>query len=432
LRIGRAELGQRSETVRRSNLSAIVRSLHERGPQSRSALVTATGLTRSAIRALVGELTTAGLAAEAAAGPQGTPGRPSTVVRLVPTGAVVLGMEILVDSMAAAIVGLGGEVLDQVRVDRPRGHLAPDEVVADLAALTGPMRRRAGDSLIGAGAAVAGVVHHPDGFVDVAPNLGWQAVPLAARLRHELRLSVPTVVANEADAGVLAEHRRGAAVGIDDVLFVSGEVGVGGGVLSGGLPLSGAAGYGGEIGHLPVNPGGAPCRCGSVGCWETVVGEGALLALAGLPPDAGRPGVDRVLAAAEAGSPAAIAALDHVGRWLGIGLGGLVNVLNPRLVVLGGIYGHLLPAVRPAVEAELERHSLRGPRGMVRVVPAALGADAPLIGAAELAFEPLLADPAAYFPDPGSAIHVASVSMPLAEQPVHPAAAAAGATKGPA
>jgi predicted NBD/HSP70 family sugar kinase len=409
LRIGgRVELGQRSETVRRSNLAAITRCLHVRGPQSRSDLVAATGLTRSAIRGLVGELAAAGLVTEDAAVPQGNPGRPSPVVRLLPAGALVLGIEILVDSVAAAIVGLGGEVLEQVRVDRPRGHLAVDEVARDLAGLTHAMLARAGDSLVGVGVAVAGVVRHADGLVEMAPNLGWRDVPLGARLEHLLDLGVPFAVANDADLGILAEHRRGAAIGVDDALFISGEVGVGGGILTGGELLRGAAGYAGEIGHLPLNPGGNPCRCGSIGCWETVVGEGALLALAGLPPDAGRPGVDTVLRDAAAGVPEAMAALDHVGRWLGIGIAGLVNLFNPQLVVLGGMHGRILPAVRPVVEAEMARRALPASRAMVRIVASSLGQDAPLLGAAELAFEPLLADPADHFPAPSRQLHLAS------------------------
>lgn len=395
---GRVELGQRSETVRRSNLAAITRCLHELGPQSRSELVAATGLTRSAIRGLVGELAAAGLAAEEAAVPQGTPGRPSTVVRLVPTGAVALGIEILVDSLAAALVGLGGEVLASVRVDRARGHLSVDDIATDLARLTAPMHADAGATLVGVGVAVAGVVRRTDGLVAMAPNLGWSDVPLGAILRRSLRLAVPVAVANEADLGALAEHRRGSAIGMDDVLFVSGEVGVGGGIIAGGQPLTGSAGFAGEIGHLPLNPAGSLCRCGSTGCWETETGEGALLALAGLPPDAGRPGVDAVLLAAAAGSPIASAALDHVGRWLGIGLAGLVNLLNPQVVVLGGMHGRILPAVLAVVEAEVTRRALAPSRALVRIVPASLGADAPLLGAAELAFEPLLSDPAGFFP----------------------------------
>ena len=186
-------------------------------------------------------------------------------------------------------------------------------------------------------------------------------------------------------------------MGVDNVLFISGEVGVGGGLIVDGRPLTGVAGYGGEIGHIPVNPAGAACRCGSVGCWETEVGEGALLRRAGHPAAGGRAAVEAVLREAADGSPVALAALDHVGRWLGLGLAGLVNVLNPRLVVLGGLFGriHPLDRGRPSRRSSTAGR-LPAPRALVRVVPASLGVDAPLLGAAELAFEPLLADPAAW------------------------------------
>lgn len=408
MRLGRVDVGQRSETVRRSNLSAIVRQLHERGLLSRSDLVAATGLTRSAIRGLVGELAGAGLVTETEAVRLGTPGRPSPLVRLNPDAAVVLGIEILVDSIAAAIVGLGGETLAEVRADRPRGHLSIESVVADLAELASDLRSRVDAPMIGVGVAVAGVVRRSDGLVSFAPNLGWTDVPLGARLARALGVTVPIDVANDADLGLLAEHRRGAAVGVDDVLYVSGEVGVGGGVIVNGHPLTGVAGYGGEIGHMPVNPGGVPCRCGSIGCWETEVGEGALLALAGLPPDAGRAGVETVLRDAAAGSPVAAAAMEHVGRWLGIGLAGLINVFNPQLIVLGAMHARIYPWVRPAAEAEIARHALPAPRALVRIVPATLGEDAPLLGAAELAFEPLLADPATRVGPRDGSLHLAT------------------------
>ena len=122
-------VGQRSETVRRANLSAIVRELHHRGPLSRSELVSRTGLTRSAIRGLIGELAAAGLVAEERAAPLGIPGRPSPVVRLDASRSVVLALEISVDSLAAAAVGPGGEVLDVVRIDRPRGQLTVDRTI---------------------------------------------------------------------------------------------------------------------------------------------------------------------------------------------------------------------------------------------------------------------------------------------------------------
>lgn len=392
------EIGQRSETVRRANLSAIARELHARGPLSRSDLVALTGLTRSAIRSLIGEFVEAGLVSEERAAPLGTPGRPSAVVRLNPENAVVMALEISVDSLAAAEVGLGGHVLDRVRVDRPRGHSSVDAVVADLADLAASLqaRRPRRRPIIGIGVAVVAIVRRSDGFVSMAPNLGWRDVPLDQRLAVALDTDVPISVANDADLGALAEVRRGAAIGADDVLFIRGEVGVGGGLIVGGQPLTGAAGFGGEVGHIPVNQNGSACRCGSFGCWETEVGEGALLLRAGHPPGGGRSEVAAVLREAGSGSAAALSALDNVGHWLGFGLAGLVNTFNPQLVVLGGLFGRIYPYVTRTMNGELDRRVLPASRAMLKVVPSTLGVDAPLIGAAELAFDPLLADPAAW------------------------------------
>jgi predicted NBD/HSP70 family sugar kinase len=403
-------IGQRSETVRRSNLSAIVGELHADGPLSRSDLVARTGLTRSAIRALIGELAAAGLVSEGRAALLGTPGRPSPMVRPSPEGAEVLALDVAVDSVAVAVVGLGGEVIAQKRVDRPRGHTTPDATVADLVELTSQVTGgTAGhEDLVGIGVAVAALVRRPDGFVSTAPNLGWRDVPFGDLLAAGLGTLAPISIGNEADLGALAELRRGAAIGRDDVLFISGEVGVGGGLIVGGLPLTGAAGYGGEVGHMPVSPAGRTCGCGAVGCWETEVGEGSLLVRAGHPADGGRDAVDAVLRDAAAGSPEALDALRENGRWLGIGLAGLVNVLNPELVVLGGLFGRIHPFVRTSIDEELDRRALAAPRRLVEVIPAKLGVDAPLLGAAELAFEALLANPADWMRPRRPAVELAS------------------------
>jgi predicted NBD/HSP70 family sugar kinase len=394
----REATGQRSETVRRANLSTIINELHLRGPLSRSELVQRTGLTRSAIRGLIGELSSAGLVSEERSTSIGMPGRPSPVARPQHDRVVVLAIEIAVDSLAVALVGLGGNVIERVRVDRARGHLDAERIVADLARLARPLIARlpARTTVVGIGVSMVGVIRAPDGMVRVAPNLGWHDVPLPELLDRALRLAVPVSVANDADLGALAEHRRGAAVGVDDVLYIAGEVGVGGGVIAAGRALAGASGYAGEIGHMPVNPAGAACRCGSIGCWETEVGERVLLQRVGQRQTGGRAAVDAVFAAAETGAPAAREALSTTGSWLGIGLAGLVNVFNPSLIVLGGLFGRMHPLVSAEVDDALDRRAFRAAREVVRVVPAALGMDAPLLGAAELAFEPLLVDPAGW------------------------------------
>ena len=393
----RAVPGQRSETIRRANLSSIVRQLHAAGPTSRSGLVARTGLTRSAIRGLIGELVAGGLVAEGPARLLGTPGRPSPLVMPRPDGAVVLALDIEVDSLAAALIGLGGKVLEHIRVDRPRGHSSLVAIVEDLAELAADVRSRSPEiELVGIGVAVAGVVRRADGLVSMAPNLGWIDQPLGDRLARVLGDDVPITVANEADLGAVAEVRRGAAFGADHVLFVSGEVGVGGGLIVDGRPFSGIAGYGGEIGHLPVNPDGRECTCGAVGCWETEVGAMSLLRRAGRNVLGGPAEIDDLLRDAAAGLPIAIEALAETGRWLGIGLAGLVNVLNPGLVVFGGLFQRIHPHVAAIVDAELDRRTLPAPRRLVRVLAGALGPEAPLVGAAELALEPVLVDPATW------------------------------------
>lgn len=300
------------------------------------------------------------------------------------------------DSLAVARMGFGGAVDALARVDRPRGHLAVEEIVSDVAELAEPLVASLRDdpAFIGVGVGVAGIVRRPDGFVRHAPNLGWRDVELGPLIAAALRVDAPVSVANEADLGGLAEHRRGASAGAEAVIYITGEVGVGGNVIIDGRPLVGAAGFAGEVGHIPVNPTGVPCGCGSTGCWETEIGERAMLIRAGRDPDGGPGAVSAVIGAARAGEPGALAAMTHVGTWLGIGLAGLVNVFNPSLIVLGGLFERIHPFVADRIGRVLDDRALPASRGLVTVVPAALGVDAPVLGAAELAFETLLANPA--------------------------------------
>ena len=327
-----------------------MRALHAEGPLSRSELGERTGLTRSGIRRLVGDLVDAGLVVEERGESLGLPGRPSPLVHLAPTRAVVLALEIAVDSLAVAVVGLGGHVLDLVRVDRPRGHLTVEDIVADLAELA---ERRG-----------AGVAHATRSSGSASPSSASSAVTTAScrRRRTSAGATCRSAHALAAAFGAAGADRggqrgrprrpgrappRAPRPAADDVVFLSGEVGLGGGLIVGGRPLTGIAGFGGEVGHMPVNPlSGTTCRCGSVGCWETEVGEQALLARAGRPVDGGRAAVDAVLADAAAGDATALAALAEVGRWLGIGLAGLVNMLNPARVVLGGHFATPPPVRR--------------------------------------------------------------------------------------
>ena len=178
-------------------------------------------------------------------------------------------------------------------------------------------------------------------------------------------------------------------MGAANVVYLSGQVGVGGGIVVDGSLMMGGQGYAGEIGHMRVNPRGRACRCGAIGCWETEIGEPAVRLATGSPDTMP---VREIVARANAGDKAAAKGLRTVGDWLGVGVANIVNILNPDVVVFGGTLREILPFVRPAVEAALSG-ALTAPGEHVVLALPALGDDSTLLGAAESAFEPLLADP---------------------------------------
>jgi predicted NBD/HSP70 family sugar kinase len=248
-----------------------------------------------------------------------------------------------------------------------------------------------GTRILGVGVSVPGAVRESDGMVRFAPNLGWTDVPFADLLIKEL--GVPVVTANDADLGALAEHLRGAAVGANDVAYLSGSVGIGGGFFVGGMPLRGATGFAGEVGHVMVDSNGDRCRCGAIGCLETKVGENQLLAEAGRLPGGGPPAVAELIKAADTGDRRAGRAVDGVAHWLGVGLRPVFALFNPEVVVLGGLLSQVFTARREIVLDALSPDTLIAAHDVLDIRASALGDDASLIGAAELAFAPLLNEP---------------------------------------
>lgn len=392
----RSERGAAAGELRRHNLSVVLEQVHRHGPMSRSQLTARTGLNRSTVGDLIADLVERGLVAETSARPSGGRGRPSPTVRARAEGAVALALELTVDSVAAATVGLGGDVIGHDRRDRARDSASPEATAHVVAEIARPLLSELSDAhtLIGVGAAVAGVTSRADGVVHLGPNLGWHEAPIADLLAGELGLPAPVQVGNEADFGALGEHRRGAGRGLTHMIYVSGEVGIGSGVIHDGKPLVGAAGFGSEAGHMLINPVGAHCRCGGRGCWETEAGEDALLGRSSLAADLhGADAVNEIVRLVEAGDATTAEALDETGRWLGRGIASLINLFNPQAVVLGGLYQRVYEYLEPSLVVASTDTALAPHRAIADITAANLGQDAPLVGAAEHVFDQLIADP---------------------------------------
>ncbi len=390
--------GVSTEELRRHNLATVLDLLHVSGPLSRSELADVTGLNRSTIGDLIGELTEIGMVEEGPASSTSGPGRPSPIATVRPDGAVVLAVEVTVDSIGVKTIGLGGHVYDEQRLVRPRARFSPKETIEDIARLAKPLLAGlpAGYSLAGVGLAVAGLVRRSDGFVDLAPNLGWRNTPLGEMARAELGIDRISM-ANEADMGALGEFRRGAGSTVGHLIYVAGEVGIGTGIIQNGIPMLGSAGYAGEAGHTMINPSGLPCRCGSIGCWETEAGEEALAAKAGIPDGThGQALLDELIDRAKGQDSRTIAALEEIGRWLGLGVGNLINTFNPELVVIGGFYSDLYEHIEEGLHRGAVESALEAPLLMAEIRRCELGVDAPLIGAAELVLSEVISDPSGF------------------------------------
>ena len=379
--------------MRRHNLGGLLRLLHVAGPASRAELTARTGLNRSTVRALATELADLGLARESSPVSSGGAGRPSIVVAPDTHGVYVVAVTIGVEHLDAARVGLGGTVLDRREAGAARTGYGVDETLRHVTRLVEALRRTAPPRArcVGIGVAVCGLVSAERGVVRFAPNLGWVDVPLGELLAAALRGSHPVAVGNDGDLGAMAEYVRGAGAGAADLVYLSGEVGLGGGIILGGRALAGAGGYAGEIGHMSINPRGRMCRCGRRGCWETEIGEDAVLRATGKAPGTT---MAEIVAAHAAGDPVVRRGLNQVGRWLGMGVADLVNIFNPDVVIFGGDTRQLFEVTEPVVRAALHT-ALAAPNEHVRLMHPGLGADSSLLGAAELAFAPLLRNPLA-------------------------------------
>ncbi|MFI6317475.1 ROK family protein [Nonomuraea sp. NPDC050556] len=411
-----APVGQAA--LRRANLSLVLRELRDHPSLSRAHIAEVTGLHRATVSNLMAELLERRLVREVGVEHVGAIGRPRRAVALYGEHVGALGMEINVDYIAVHGTDLSGRVLVERRVAYDAMGSGQDSAVRRLglaAREAVEAMRRAGAVPAGIAVAVPGLVDVTRGTVTLAPNLYWHDVPLADQLSTMLGpLGAPVWVDNDANLSALAEYTSGVAAGTPYLVYLTGEVGVGGGIILGGELLRGADGYSGEVGHLQVDPNGDQCGCGRLGCWETKVGLAALVRAA-MPEQAyGLPGMpvsdpdERVADIAKglaAGDQRMARAVAQVGEWLGLGGSILANLFNPRVIVIGGYFASLAEWLLPHAQDQLRRLVVSAPIAQCRFVASTLGFGAASRGAANMVVNHIIDDPAMILdPPPGPAL----------------------------
>lgn len=354
--------------VRRHHLSVILGTLVRNGARSRAALAGETGLTKGTVSTLVADLLDRDLVEELETPKGGRIGRPATDVVATGRGVGGLGIEIGVDHVAASVVDLTGQVRAHARHEADNRKTRSSRVIDRVRKVTGAVLAEAdelGVRCIGGALAVPGLVDPTSGTLFVAPNLHWFNADLAtAANRLGLPESLTLTFDNEANLGALAELRAGAGQGLSSFVYVSGGRGIGAGIVLDGRLIRGGHGFAGELGHVIVDPDGKPCTCGARGCLETIAGR--------------RAGADE----------------ETVAEALSVALRSVVHLIDPEAIVLGGTFADRSEEFAATVRERLLATTLGARWSPCDVRPSLLGGDAALIGAASVALETVLTDPA--------------------------------------
>ncbi|SDL01008.1 ROK family transcriptional regulator [Streptomyces indicus] len=392
-------------SLRRTNLGLVLRLLRDAGPRPRTQIAADTGLPKATITNLVAELVELGLVREGDAARDGGVGRPSRTLELDGRTVCGIGLEISADYLGLIALDLGGEVVAEHRAALDVRAEGADAVLDRAAATIRTVRRTLkarGTRLVAITVAAPGVIQRDSGVVSYAPNIDWRDVDVLGGLRARLgRICPPLQLENDAKLGAIAEYLVASAADIQDLIYVTGETGVGGGIISDGRLLRGSAGFAGEIGHMRLQPDGERCACGRRGCFETLVGLNALLDHAAAPDDPVRDAtvdLEERLAElkrrADAGDPATRAALDTITEDLGLGLAALADILNPRAIVLGGYFAFFGEYLVDRVQLELSARVMAPDAGGCTVLASTLGFSAAARGGASLSLDHVYRDPA--------------------------------------
>ena len=395
-------MGSNVTTMRSQNVQAILWALLRNEHVSRVRLADLTKLSTTTITNLIADLLQQGIVVEEGVQiPEGRrgAGRPRTLLRLVPEARFAVGIHIGVGNVRIALVDLRANHVGSFALAYPLERSA-QEVFAETGDLVHKLLQQTGVSasqVVGVGVGASGLVNPNTGVNVIAPNLGWQDVPIGEWLSNQLQL--PIRVDNNVRAMALGEAMFGAGRDVRALALVYGRIGVGAGFVVDNQLYRGSAAGAGEIGHNTIIPdGGELCRCGNTGCLETLVSEPSIVRsaeclarhhkdglLATYLREHEGPPIERIFAAARAGDTHICTLLNQRAQFLGIALANLVNVLNPELIVFGGIFAQAYDILTPTIQETIRRRAFADLGERVQLRTATFGRQAGATGAAALA-----------------------------------------------
>jgi glucokinase-like ROK family protein len=391
------------EKVRKINKSIVLNALRLYAPISRARVANLTGLNRGTVSNIVNALIEDGLVSEDEQEPSKI-GRPGISLSLRSDGGAVIGVEIGVNFISVLLTNFVAHPLWETRIETSPSQSQTaiiskaEQLVEQALAIAKEQRLRP----LGMGVGLPGLINIRQGELIIAPNLRWGNVPL--RLMWNQRFRIPIYIENEANLAALGEYYFGVARGVDNFIYLSSGIGLGGGIMIGGNLFRGRYGYAGEIGHMQRDPQGERCACGRIGCWETQVGPRAVLRrvkeefqihpdqflLEACQGDFNNLTFDMVVKFALEGDEICRQAIQEVASYLGEGIADLVNTFNPELVVIGGAFILGKDILEPIINKTIFSSALQPSTDNLRIAFSERGDNACALGAVAIVLDDIL------------------------------------------
>ncbi len=372
------------QVVKKNNTSLVFRTITQQEPLSRADIAQDSGLNKATVSSLVNELLEKQLVYESGPG-ESSGGRRPVLLHYNQSAGYSIGIDIGVNYILGVVTDLKGNIINEQKLSMKDS--AFEDVLNRVKKMVYTLMEPLPQSpygVVGIGIGIPGIVDK-QGSILLAPNLGWKNCQIKQQIEEEF--NIPVIVENEANAGAYGEKQFGVGKSFNDIIYVSVGIGIGVGLILNNQLYQGVNGFSGELGHMVIQMDGAPCRCGSKGCWEVYASEHALIDNA---KDLDEPTLESIIELAKNNDEKAIALFEEIGKCLGFGINNIINTFNPEQIIIGNRLAMAKQWIEQPLQDIVQSHALAFQQKNLQISFSQHSTHSAALGVSAFAFEQFL------------------------------------------
>ncbi|MFS0881083.1 ROK family protein [Metabacillus niabensis] len=371
------------QVVKKNNTSLVFRTITQQEPLSRADIAQDSGLNKATVSSLVNELLEKQLVYESGPG-ESSGGRRPVLLHYNQSAGYSIGIDIGVNYILGVVTDLKGNIINEQKLSMKDS--AFEDVLNRVKKMVYTLMElpQSPYGVVGIGIGIPGIVDK-QGNILLAPNLGWKNCEIKQQIEEEF--NIPVIVENEANAGAYGEKQFGVGKSFNDIIYVSVGIGIGVGLILNNQLYQGVNGFSGELGHMVIQMDGAPCRCGSKGCWEVYASEHALIDNA---KDLDDPTLESIIDLAKNNDEKAIALFEEIGKYLGFGINNIINTFNPEQIIIGNRLAMAKQWIEQPLQDIVQSHALAFQQKNLQISFSQHSTHSAALGVSAFAFEQFL------------------------------------------